>query len=153
MALVPRQGCWLSKAKVQSNGKNARPHLRRAMAHGTAFRFFLGMEKNQSLKKTAARMLISIWKEKSISLKRRQNVEGCGFVSMGELWKGFFPLNDGGIYVATWVWNAKYLLLVEEWEQLYFKKSMESMCFSFYYLDVPTFCCWKLCRMLMQPPA
>ena len=72
---------------------------------------------------------------------------------MGELWKGFFPLM---MVVSIWqreVWNAKYLFLVEEWEQLYFKKTMESMCFGFYYLDVPTFCCWKLCRMLMQPPA
>ena len=90
-------------------------------------------------------MLISIWNGKInlIKKKRRQVVEVviCLF-----LWVNFgrvFPLNDGGIYMATWVWNAKYLFWVEEWEQLYFKKTMESMCFGFYYLDVPTFC-WLL---------
>lgn len=106
MVLVPRQGCWLSKAKVQSNGKNARPRRRRAMAHGTAFDFFwLDGKKRKSLK-ISARMLISIWDGKKSLKKKRQVVEGCGFVSMGELWKGFFPLM---MVVSIWQRESEML--------------------------------------------
>lgn len=77
-------------------------------------------------------MLISIWMEKSISFKKTavQVVEVVGLF----LWVNFgrvFPPNDGGIYMATWVWNAKYLFWVEEWEQLYFKKNNRNHVFWF----------------------
>lgn len=123
------------------------------MAHGTAFDFFwLDGKKRKSLK-ISARMLISIWDGKKSLKKKRQVVEGCGFVSMGELWKGFFPLM---MVVSIWQRESEMLSTCFELknESSYIsKKTIETMCFGFYYLDVGTFCCWKLCRMLMQPPA
>ena len=95
MVLVPRQGCWLSKVKVQSNGKNARPRRRRAMAHGTAFRFFLLDGKKRKSLKISARMLISIWNGKiNLFSKNGETLKDVGLF----LWVNFgrvFSPNDG----------------------------------------------------------
>lgn len=123
MLIIEGQGPkqWKKRKAAPQKGYGSR--------HSFWFIFCWNGKKRKSLK-ISARMLISIWMEKSISFKKRRNVEVVGLF----LWVNFgrvFPPNDGGIYMATWVWNAKYLFWVEEWEQLYFKKNNRNHVFWF----------------------